>query len=220
MPTARSTYYRRVLGALVGVLLGAIALVRGWPVLAPDAAPARFRDAPAERIQIRDVQPTQQAQEKTPAPPAPLPPVVVPEEVLIEEELEFGETSLSLDLDGEDATLQEGADRTATAPAPETGARLLRSVQPTYPPAARDDGVRARVEVSVQISKTGTVEAATVRRRWRVAPDGARTPVARLEHGLEEAALAAARQSLFRPARQGGRPVATQKVLTFTFGPE
>src|SRR5690625_5390259 len=42
--------------------------------------------------------------------------------------------------------------------------------------------------------------------------------VDRVSYGLEEAALTAARQWLFRPARDGGQAVPAHYDLTFSFG--
>lgn len=220
MDLANLTYRERLMGALVAVLALAVLIVQGWPVGAPSTPPDLFRDRPNDRIQARDIQPTSQSQEKTPPPPAPLPPVVVPDEVLVKEELEFGEAQLPVDMPEDDARLQEGADQATAARQPDTGARLLRNVQPTYPAAAREGEVRARIQVEVQIGTQGRVQSATVRRRWRLREDGSAEPVERLGYGLEEAALVAARRSLFRPARSSGTPVATRKMLTFTFGRE
>jgi hypothetical protein len=214
------TYRERVMGALVLVLALALLVVRGWPGGGSSAPAELFRDRPDDRIQIREIQPTSQSQEKNPPPPAPLPPVVVPDEVLVKEELDFGESALRVETPEDDARLQDGADRAPTARQPDSGARLLKNVQPTYPAAARDDEVRARIQVEVEIGTTGRVQSATVRRRWRLHEDGSAEPVDQLGYGLEEAALAAAERSLFRPATSGGTPVVSRKVLTFTFGRE
>ncbi len=104
------------------------------------------------------------------------------------------------------------------APAPTPNARLFRAVQPDYPTAAREASVQARVRVAVQVSETGRVTGATVLKRWRLPDEGRARTVARLDHGLEEAALVAARRSRFRPAQQNGQPVASQTTLTFEFG--
>ncbi len=218
MPSSRSAYHRRVMGATVVVLVLAILLVQRWPAWTESDEDARFRDRPADRIQVRDVQPTNQSQEKRPPPPAPVPPVVVPNEVLLETELEFGESELHVERPEDDAELQEGADRAAAAQTPDQGAQLLKNVQPPYPSAARREDVRARIQVEVHITETGRVEEATIRRRWRVSSDGSSRPVQTLGYGLEDAAITAAQRSLFRPARAGGRPVATRTMLTFTFG--
>ncbi len=219
MALSRSSYYRRVMGATVAVLMLAIALVRWWPTGFSSSQPEVFRDRASDRITIQEIQPTSQSEELNPPPPAPLPPVVVPNDVLIKEELEFGDARLRVETPEDDDKRQKGADQATAARQPDTGARLLRNVQPNYPEAARDDAVRARVEVEVQIDKNGRVQDAHVRRRWVLSGDGPARPVSELGYNLEEAALSAARRSLFRPARADGRPVETRKVVTFTFGP-
>ena len=220
MATSQATYYQRTMVATVVVLVLATLLVRMWPTWGDQKQPSLFHDRPSERIQVRDIQPTSQSLEKNPPPPAPLPPVVVPNNVLVEEKIEFGESQLMVDTPEDDAELREGSDHVAAASQPDTGARLLKNVQPTYPSSARKQGIRARIEVEVSISETGQVTSANIRKRWRIDEDGSSRPVAELGNGLEEAALGAAQRSLFRPARAGGRPVATHKVLTFTFGGE
>lgn len=219
MALSRSSYYRRVMGATVAVLTFTIALVRWWPTGDASSPPEVFRDRASDRITIRDIQPTSQSEERNPPPPAPLPPVVVPNDVLVEEELEFGDAKLRVETPEDDNKLQEGADQATAARQPDTGARLLRNVQPSYPEAAREEGLRARVEVEVQIDEDGRVQDANIRRRWVLSDDGSVQPVSELGYDLEEAALSAAQRSLFRPARADGRPVSTRKVVTFTFGP-
>lgn len=218
-PQSEYVYRRRLLGSLVAVLMLGIALVRWWPTLEETASDGPYRDRAPERIQLEEVQPTSQSQELKPPPPTPLPPVVVPNDVLIKEELEFEEAELDVEDPGEDERYQEGsAEEPATARQPDTNARLFRAVQPKYPSAAQDRSVQARVRVAVQITEKGQVQEATVTKRWLLSTDGSARAVSSLEHGLEEAALAAARRSLFRPARANGDPVATQTTLTFEFG--
>lgn len=218
MSPDRSDYYLRTMAALVVVLAGLTAVVQLWPTFTdrPDDAP--FASRPSTQIDMRHIQPTNQAEELTPAPPAPLPPVVVPNDVLITQEVDLGEAELRIDRDGDDRTLREGTTQATTSRRPDTEARLLRNVQPRYPPEARRKKVRARVEVEVYIAENGQVRDASVRRRWIVAKNGSSQPVAGLQYGLEEAALRAARRSLFRPARQNGTAVTSRKVMTFTFG--
>jgi len=208
------------MGALAFVLAVLSALVQWWPIEQTEADGRPFNNRPATHIETQDIQPTRQSKERMPPPPAPLPPVVVPNEVLVEQEVDIGEGSLQLETSGEDRTLQEGTEHAAASRTPDVEARLLRNVQPEYPSSARSNNVRARVEVEVQIGRNGRVEDATVRRRWVLTKSGSSRPVARLGHGLEGAALRAARRSLFQPARSGGAPVRSQTVITFTFGPE
>jgi len=168
---------------------------------------------------VKEIQPTRQSREQNPPPPAPLPPVVVPNNEVIETPVTFGDAALRVETPEDDPTRQDGNNtRRAATRQPDTGARLLRNVQPQYPSAAQDDDVRARVRVGVTVSKAGRVEEAVVLERWRLSEGGSAQPVAALGYGLEEAALAAARRSLFRPARHKGQPVATRTTITFTFG--
>lgn len=220
LPVADHAYRRRFLAALALVLGLGIAVVRWWPLPSASSPENPFRERGPERIQLKEIQPTaQESRERTPPPPTPVPPVVVPNEVVISEEIEFGEGRLDIEVPGEDERLREGSsETTSTAQRPDTDARLFRAVQPDYPEAAREQSVRARVEVSVQVSKTGQVQEATVLKRWRLLDEGRARPVAHLKHGLEQAALVAARRSRFRPAQHNGTPVATQTTLTFEFG--
>ncbi len=73
-------------------------------------------------------------------------------------------------------------------------------VQPAYTQEARDAQVVGKVRVEITISASGTVTAAKV--------------IAGLGHGLDEAALEAARASTFSPATKCGEAVET----TFTIG--
>lgn len=219
LSTSEEAYRNRFLGALAAVLALGIALVRWWPAAPPSAPDGPFSERSPDRIQISEVQPTTQAREQTPPPPAPVPPKVVPNNVVIENDPEFGTTALTVENPEDDDRLQEGTTEMPTATrTPDTNARLFRAVQPEYPAAAREESVEARVRVAVQVSETGRVTEATVLKRWRLANGQQALPVAQLEYGLEEAALVAARRSRFRPAQENGKPVASQTTLTFEFG--
>lgn len=93
---------------------------------------------------------------------------------------------------------REGDAETSQSAAPEIGARQLRIPEPNYTEAAR---ILRRVLLS---SEDGS---------------GTKRTVEALGYGLEEAALDAARRTLFRPARAGGKAVQSRKTLTLTFGP-
>ena len=75
--------------------------------------------------------------------------------------------------------------------------------QPSYPSAARDAGVEGLVRVEVSVSADGSVTGARV--------------LAGLGHGLDEAALEAARRASFEPGTRCGKPVAATAVLPFRF---
>ncbi|WP_263785427.1 energy transducer TonB [Salinibacter grassmerensis] len=217
--TSDHAYRRRLLGALAVVLALGVALVRWWPAPSPQAPDGPFGERGPDRIQVNEVQPTAQAREQTPPPPAPVPPRVVPNNVVIEEEIEFGTSALAVDAPEDDDQLREGTTGPPGATrTPDTNARLFRAVQPDYPTAARKENVQARIRIAVQVSETGQVTGATVLKRWQLADGRRARAVAHLNYGLEEAALVAARRSRFRPAQQNGQPVASQTTLTFEFG--
>lgn len=218
-PRSDDSYRRRFLISLIVVLCLGIALVEWWPAPTPSTPDGPLQKKAAGRIQIKDVQPTTQSQERKPPPPAPFPPVIVPDNAPIEDEIEFGDANLIVADPGEDRELQDGtSDTPTTGQQPDTSPRLFRAVQPKYPSAARENSVQARVQVAVQVSETGRVREATILKRWRVSAGGSARPVQQLDYGLEKAALIAARRSRFRPAQKNGDPVASRTTLTFEFG--
>ena len=215
---ADAAYRQRLLGAAVAVLGVCLALVHGWPRDDTTPSDLPFRDVGQDVIEIEEIVPTSQSRQKNPPPPAPLPPVVVPNDRIIEFEADLGTSALDVETPGDDAELQEGTSDPATASrTPDTGARLLRAVQPDYPTGAQDDDVQARLVVEIQVSAAGRVTDAFIKQRWMLV-DGRAIPVESLGYGLDAAALTAARRSLFRPARASGEPVPTRTTLTFTFG--
>ena len=206
--------------SLTVTLLLRIGLVRYWPSWrGPSDLP--YSATGKETIQLEEIQPTSQSLEKRPPPPAPLPPIVVPNEVLDEvKPLDFTDAALPIDNPGDDDERQEGtSDQATAARRPDVNARLLRYVEPEYTRAARKRDVRAQIVIEVQIDEQGRVQSAAIVKRMLLGKDGqpARA-VDQLGYGLEEAALSAARQCLFRPARANGQPVPTRTTLTIRFG--
>ncbi|MES3630533.1 MAG: energy transducer TonB [Longimonas sp.] len=213
------TYRLRVLWGCVAALLLCIGVVRYWP---SDTDPAErlYSDVGSDRIELEEVQPTDHDLRRQPPPPAPLPPIVVPEDVLVDVEIDWSDTALDVDDPGDDAERRDGLAEEAVARAtPTTSARLVQAPQPAYTDAARGDDVRARIEVIVDVNARGVVEFARIRGRWYVEDDGRERKVEMLGYGLEEAAIEAARRARFRPATEEGEPVPTQTLLTFRFGP-
>lgn len=215
----RHQYATRVLGCLAAALLLAIALVRFWPT-GEDAPDIVYSSRGTEAIQIEEIQPTSHAERQKPPPPAPLPPVVVPNDALVEDDpIEFEDANLLAEEFGEDERDQDGVANATAARRPDTNARLLRYVEPDYTRAARRNEVRARVVVEVQVDPSGRVQEATIIDRVLLNEGGQpQEQVSQLGYGLEEAALSAARQCLFRPAEANGEPVSTRTTLTISFG--
>lgn len=85
-------------------------------------------------------------------------------------------------------------------------ARLLKFVQPDYPPAAKAKGLESKVVLELTIDANGKVSSATV---VNPGPAG---------EGFDEAALAAAKQLEWSPATDAaGTPSASKRLFRFTF---
>jgi len=75
--------------------------------------------------------------------------------------------------------------------------------QPAYPDAARAAGVEGKVRVELTVDETGKVISVRV--------------LQGLGHGLDEAALAAARQASFEPALRCGKPARATFTISMRF---
>lgn len=212
-------YPVRMAWAVVASLLLAIAAFRWWPAPATDSGPVVFDTRARDVISVEEIQPTRQQQNRPP-PPAPVPPVVVPDDVdLPDVELELTD-AMPVDLPVENARPGIPAPPSSGRVQPDAGPRPVRIVEPEYTEEARRRKIRAEVLVEVLVNVRGRVAEARITERWIVKGDeeSDRERVAALGYGLEEAVVSAAREWMFRPARQEGRPVESWTTLTFTFG--
>jgi len=225
----KRAYAPRILGATVASLALLLAAFRLWPaaVLPPPrplaAAP------PAERVVIEEVVPTRQEAAAVPPPPALVPPVAVPDD--LPPPPEVPDLDLPLAPVPERGTAPTPAAPTLptapTAPAAsgptfveeaEVRPQVIRTVVPDYPAEAERRRLRARVTIRVLVDEGGQVREAEVVERIRVDGRDREERVAELGFGIEEAALAAARQLRFRPGRHEGRAVRTYTVVTLRVG--
>ena len=87
---------------------------------------------------------------------------------------------------------------------PVVDASVITMFSPVYPAAARSQNASGKVEVRVLISETGRVTQA-------IAVSG--------HTALRNAAVKAARQWVYTPAKRNGVPIKTESVVTFTFNP-
>lgn len=206
---------------LAGTLLLLIGVVRLWPAPASESdRDIAYRVSEQETIEVEDIQPTRQAQQ-APSPPSPPIPIVVPDELVLEEhELDLSDANfLDLEDPGQSDDVSEGTDAVTAGGGATVGPKAVRFVEPEYTREARRRRVRAEVVVEVFIDDRGRVQETSIEERFILDKDGAsKTPVAEVGYGLEEAAVSAARRWIFRPARENGKPVASQTTLTFTFG--
>ncbi len=206
-------------GAVVASLLIAIAAFRWWPL--PSDAPDRtvFDTRPQEVIALDEILPTRQRQQKPP-PPAPVPPVVVPDDVeLPDSDIELPD-NLFVDSPVVNESTGAPAPSGVTIVQPDAGPRPVRFVEPEYTSEAQSKRIRAEIVVEVLVDTRGRVKEAHVTERYVLkGKDGEeRERVAAIGFGLEESAVAAAGQWMFRPARAEGRIVESWTTLTFSFG--
>lgn len=82
-------------------------------------------------------------------------------------------------------------------------ARLVRGLAPSYPDAARADGIEGDVRLELVVGVSGAVESARV--------------VRGVGHGLDEAALRAVRQFRFAAATKAGRAVRVRMGWSMQF---
>jgi protein TonB len=206
-------------GAVTASLLVAIAAFRLWPLPADEPARIVFDTRGQEVISMEQILPTRQL-ERRPRPPAPAPPVVVPDDV----ELPEGEIELTDVLDYEPPVVGRPTGATTNPQAvfvqPDAGPRPVRIVEPEYTAEARSRRIRAEVIVEVLVDARGRVSEARVTERFVLkGKDGEeRERVAAIGYGLETAAVSAAEQWMFRPARENGQVVESWTTLTFSFG--
>ncbi len=216
-------YHLRLLVAIVCAELALLAAIWWWPRLDRDRVDDTIYNTRAQEvIAIEEIQPTRQFQ-KPPPPPPPLIPVIVPDDIIIEDELDIDDVYLRLEQYADELfqESQEGLPGAGqSSPAPEVGPKPLRFVEPEYTRAARRRQVRAEVIVEVLVDEKGLVREATIVERflYEGTDDEQKEVVPELRYGLEESALAAARRWMFQPARQNGQPVKSYTTLTFSFG--
>lgn len=86
---------------------------------------------------------------------------------------------------------------------PNQPARVLKAVEPDTPRVAYEQRIQGTVQVVVSLDEKGQVVDAVI--QWSPSPI------------LNEAALAAARKSTFRPEIKNGKPIATKYIFSVDF---
>ncbi|NNE70515.1 MAG: energy transducer TonB [Rhodothermales bacterium] len=218
----RQDYTIRMGGCVVAALVLMIVAFRFWPAPTNEVPDIIYDARAQELIQIEEIQPTQQKQSRPP-PPAPLIPIVVPDDIILDEiEIELTDELAANDL-GEDVEEEtDGAQVPVTGGStqPDAGPRAFRVVQPEYTREARRRNIRAEIIVEVLVNQSGRVESAKVVDRFLLSgkDNDERESVPEIGYGVEDAALAAAREFMFRPARESGQRVSALTLLTFRVG--
>lgn len=211
-------YAIRLMACMIAALVLVNLLVQFWPPPGPPKPLDIVYDSPAV-ILMEDVLPTSQ-QRRAPPPPAPLPPVIMPDDVILEDELILDSEPLAIaGPDLEDAPADAANQGASSDLQASTTPKLIRIITPEYPRAAQRRKIRAEIVIALVVDRRGRVESPRIVARYLLnEKDGIREPVEELGYGLEEAALSAAMRSLFRPASKSGVAVSSNHQVSFRFG--
>jgi len=212
------TYQHRIMSCMIVSLLIVIAVFRLWPEIVEDKN-NNFYVAPDQEIFIEQSIATKQ--ETVPAsPPKPQVPVPVPNDEIIEEEIELldFEDILSLEKIGEGEVGQTG-DSSEPVASPQKAPTPLRIIEPATPEEARKANLVAEVYVTFLVDKNGFVEEIFIssireydknRQNYKVVQD--------IGYGILGASLTAAKKWKFNPAEDNGRTVKAYTTQVFSFG--
>ncbi len=221
--TLREIYYgemnheHRFMLSLICVELLVIILIHVWPDKLREAT--EYRDTFADEvIYVEQSIPTRQ--ESAPAaPPRPQIPVPVPDDEIIEQEIdfpEFDEIFSRIDAEGEEGSSSVSGEGRLVG-SPEQPAGLVRIVEPTIPETAKRANVKALIQVTFLVGLKGEVEEVYIN-EIRLYDGEEYKVVDQIGYGLMEATLEAAAKWKFRPARDQGEPVKTYVENSFRIG--
>lgn len=195
-----------------------LAVVLLWPAMPPPDSPPETDRIDREEILIDEAIITQQSTGPA-APPKPQVPVPVPNDEIIEEEIDFPDFDdmfTNIESTGEMGTAsQEGKGEIAGSPERSPG--LVRIVEPNTPSAARQANIKAQITVTFLVGTDGSVEDLYIS-EIRLYDGSEYEIVDHIGYGLMEATLEAASKWRFTPARDRGEPVRAYVENSFNFG--
>lgn len=165
----------------------------------PPSKPYQLREKKIEVIDVPD-------EIYVPPPPPEVERPEIPQEAEISENPEIEDTieETSFNPFSPPVALPARKDQQEVFVAYDTPPQVVRPVKPDYPELAREAHAEGTVRVQVTIDETGRVVDAVV-----VSSDAIPS--------LEEAAIKAAKASLFKPAKQRDVPVKCRVILPFRF---
>ncbi len=198
----RERYQRTLeLGLAVAITVHVLALLLYPPVagLEIQAPVIRFIPEPIDQDQIaKEYKILEPEEVPLPSLPAPDPLSIVPDDVPIPLTT-LAPSSLPNPVG---APVADG--NAAFIPLAQEMPEILHKVDPVYPELTREAGAEGTVVVELVIGITGRVESARVIHSDTI-------------EALQQSALVAVRQWVFRPAMQGSHPTAVRLAIPFTF---
>ncbi len=212
------TYRNKLLITLVISELLILSVFKFWPIKVSEPKPVVWVD---EEPTIFTEEMIQTKQLTTPArPPRPQIPIPVPNEEVIDDEIEIldFDNLLSLELI-EDGDVGQKGDSNEIVGSPQVKPRLLKVVEPSTPEEARKAGIRVEVYVTFLVDEKGLVEDIYVSQIREYESKGSNYKVTQsIGYGVMGAALEAAKQWQFKPAMNNGEAVRAYTTQVFSFG--
>lgn len=206
--------------SLICVEILALMIILWWPVQPSQPDTQDYDRFDNEEILIDEAIVTQQS--TAPASPLkPQVPVPVPNDEIIEEEIDFPDIDdlfTRIDAEGEIGTApREGEGEIVGSPERPPG--LLRIVEPTIPEEAKRANVKAQIIVTFLVGKDGSVEDLSISEIRLYNGNGSDYEVVnQIGYGLMEATMTAASKWRFSPARHQGEPVRAYVENSFNIG--
>lgn len=211
-----STYRVRFMTAVVLAQLLILGLVKFWPVTEQEEI---YQDVTIseENVALEDIQITRQ-ESSPPPPPRPIMPEPVPNDEIIEEEIEiedYNTSDFAESLPVQDAG-QIGSEDEITGN-PDVAPSVNRIVEFNKPREAVRAGLQARIYVNFLVDKEGNVEEASISRIEIYDEElGRYIEKDKIGYSVTERVLDAAMRWKFRPARVNGEPVRALTTHLFT----
>jgi len=220
----RDIYYgeleheHRFMMSLICAQLIVLIIIKSWP--ATEIPTSKVLDSFAEEVTyVENAIITKQTSAPA-APPRPRVPVPVPNDQVIEEEIEFPEFDdliSKFDAEGEEG-FSEATGEGEFVGSPERPPGLVRIVEPTVPEAAKRADIKVRVLVTFLVGTKGEVEDFYISEIRLYNEDGSFEKVNEVGYGIMDAVLQAAAKWKFIAATDNGRPVKTYVENSFNIG--
>ncbi|MEX2364247.1 MAG: hypothetical protein WD597_11520 [Balneolaceae bacterium] len=194
-----------------------IAILHLWPAI--DEQPREnIYETQSEEIFVEDVIVTRQSSAPA-SPPKPQTPVPVPDDEIIEEEIDFPDiddifTNNPVQIEND---IGRVGNNEGIVGSPDQRVGILRIVEPTTPEAVKRQNIKAELIVSFLVGKAGEVEEVFIS-EMRLYNGDSYEVVNEIGYGLMEAVLEAAGKWRFRAAKDDGSPVRTYVKNSFRIG--
>lgn len=211
-------YIHRIMLSIIVSQLILISVFRLWPEM--EQKEEVFYSFEREAFIVEEMIITHQANAPA-SPPKPQVPIPVPNDNVIEEEIEFPELEdfISSDPLSEELTTGQRGDEERISGNPERPPRVIKIFEPTFPAEARRAGVKAMVFVNFLVSREGLVKEAYISEIRLYDEKGKNYEVVQdIGYGLLEATIEAAYKWKFRPAKDEDELVGAYTQNSFIFG--